>query len=413
MRRQLVHIRDEDIWALSNQVCLIFGSPIKTKKNVYNLIDAIVEKTPKDIISFNTLRRFFKLIPSKHNPNIETLNILSRFCGYPSWIDFTFVVNNNSENLIGHSIIKVMRNQYSSVEVGRTINKFGRSNNLYHWLSAVFLFFNENEKIDLVNLSLQKVYSPQSEQTDLGYAQYFWLQNLGCWLYQMSSLKFRKIIVQISNLKVIADFCVSYNLSDSNYDILLEYTKPLFKSCQDQTFYLSITIFREYLRSGSFTKKQRTIIQNWEAYANLMDIKPFSRMRALQIISNQNNDCISELIVSDLEYFEKNNFARESFVFYLVEIMRALCYVGQTGEVIKIFEKSSTKYVGYIGFWTSIHRNTLFLYLSWAYALRANEDKSVEYYKLFDQSLIENFQEELLTRDYKIVGQLIESKFGA
>ena len=39
-------------------------------------------------LSFNTLRRFFKLMETKHNQSIYTLNILAAYCGFSSFDDF-------------------------------------------------------------------------------------------------------------------------------------------------------------------------------------------------------------------------------------------------------------------------------------------------------------------------------------
>jgi hypothetical protein len=137
MSRRAIQIGEEDIDTLSFQVQHSFGTPIKTKKNVHDLIDAITKQNPKDVISFNTLRRFFKLIPSTHTPTIETLNILSRFCGYSHWDEFTYVGNQNSENLLGHSMIQMLRQKWSREHAALMIHDFGKSEKLYYWLSAV------------------------------------------------------------------------------------------------------------------------------------------------------------------------------------------------------------------------------------------------------------------------------------
>lgn len=185
MSRRAIQIGEEDIDTLSFQVQHSFGTPIKTKKNVHDLIDAITKQNPKDVISFNTLRRFFKLIPSTHTPTIETLNILSRFCGYSHWDEFTYVGNQNSENLLGHSMIQLLRQKWSREHAAQMIQDFGRSEKLYYWLSAVFPNLNENDKIFLVNHSLNNIISPQYENSALGYAQYFWIQTTCCYLLQL------------------------------------------------------------------------------------------------------------------------------------------------------------------------------------------------------------------------------------
>jgi cell division protein FtsB len=43
-------------------------------------------------LSFNTLRRFFKLMETKHEQSIYTLNILAAYCGFSSFDDFITIV---------------------------------------------------------------------------------------------------------------------------------------------------------------------------------------------------------------------------------------------------------------------------------------------------------------------------------
>lgn len=409
MSPRAIQIGEEDIDALTHQVQQTFGHPIKTKKYVYDLIDAIVKQHPKDLISFNTLRRFFKLIPSNHTPTIETLNILCRYCGYSSWDEFTYVANQNSENLLGHSMTQIIRQRWSREHILKMVDQFGKSEKLYHWLTSVFIHLNSEDKVFLINESLSKIISPQNENSALGYAQYFWVQSIGCYLMQLNELEFRRFITQIDHPKIIAELCVNYNTADTNYDILLEHSKANFDSLQDQIFYNSVVFFRHYLRQQSFTKKQIKTIQKWEINPSQIDIKPFSRMRALQIICSTKTYNQTGIIHDDISYFKRNRFLRESVVFYIIEITRALCYIHLSEQAIQVFDYYSQMYKGNIGFWASIHRNTLYLYASWAFALNKDLEKARETFQLFNSNLIENFQEDCIAKDQAIVQKLIKS----
>ncbi len=410
MSRKVIQIGEEDIDALTQQVNHTFGGNIKTKKNVFDLIDAIVKQHPKDVISFNTLRRFFKLIPSTHTPTIETLNILCRYCGYSSWDEFTYVANQNSENLLGHSLIQMMRHQWSKEHARRMIDHFGKSERLYHWLSTVFHHLNDDDKIFLVNESFTKIISPQNENSALGYAQYFWVQTIGCYLMQLNETECRRRIKEINHPKIIAELCVSYNMHDSHYDILLAISKPTFVSIQDLIFFDSISYLRHFLRHHSFTPSQLISIQNWNIHPGQIDIKPFSRMRALQIISLSKKEGLEKIIATDLNHFKKHKSFRESIVFYIIEIARALCYVNQAIQSKHLFQQYTDLYQGNIGFWASIHRNTLYLYASWAFALNDEKEKASAYLQLFNSSLIENFQEECISKDLATVKKLLKRR---
>lgn len=408
MSRRVVQIGEEDIDTLSFQVQHSFGTPIKTKKHIHDLIDAITKQNPKDVISFNTLRRFFKLIPSTHTPTIETLNILSRFCGYSHWDEFTYVGNQNSENLLGHSMIQMLRQKWSREHTVKMIQDFGRSEKLYYWLSAVFPNLNEKDKTFLINHTLDNITSPQYENSALGYAQYFWIQTIGCYLLQLDEDKFLDILPKIQHRKIISEICVSYNISEKNYDHLLEQTKDLFTSQQDQVFLKSVILFRSFLYSKKWSTEQHQYITDLHLSPANLDIKPFSRMRALQILANHPSQSTFTTIQSDLHFFKRNKFYRESIVFYIIEITRALCYSKRHDDAVVLLEEYKNLYQGNIGFWASIHRNTLQLYASWAFMMNNQKERAIDSYQKFNPSLIENFQEECIKKDLDRVKKILK-----
>ena len=407
MSRRAIQIGEEDIETLSLQVQHTFDAPIKTKKNIHDLIDAITKQNQKDVISLNTLRRFFKLIPSTHTPTIETLNILSRYCGYSSWDEFTYVANQNSENLLGHSMIQMLRQKWSKEYAAQMIRDYARSEKLYYWLAAAFPNLQEKDKIFLINHSLDNIISPQYENSALGYAQYFWIQTVGCYLLQLEEHSFLKVIPQIKQRKIIAEICVSYNTSEKNYDHLLTQCNSLFVSQQDQFFLRSVIILRSFLSSKKWTEHDLQFIQSLHLGPDQLDIKPFSRLRALQILAHHKAQSNFATIASDLHFFKRNKFYRESIVFYIIEITRALCYCKRHEDAVVLFEAYNNLYQGNIGFWASIHRNTLHLYASWAYAKSNNREKALVHHNLFNPSLIENFQEECIKNDLAKVKKLL------
>ncbi len=408
MSRRAIQIGEEDIETLSLQVQHTFDAPIKTKKNIHDLIDAITKQNQKDVISLNTLRRFFKLIPSNHTPTIETLNILSRYCGYSSWDEFTYVANQNSENLLGHSMIQMLRQKWSKEYAAQMIRDYARSEKLYYWLAAAFPNLQEKDKIFLINHSLDNIISPQYENSALGYAQYFWIQTVGCYLLQLEEHSFLKVIPKIKHRKIIAEICVSYNTSEKNYDHLLQQTKDLFTNQQDHVFLKSVILFRSFLSSKKWNKQHQHYIAELHLTPANIDIKPFSRMRALQILANHPSQSTFTTIQSDLHFFKRNKFYRESIVFYIIEITRALCYSKRNDDAVVLLEEYNSLYQGNIGFWASIHRNTLQLYASWAFAMNNQMERAIDYYQKFNPSLIENFQEECIKKDLDRVKKILK-----
>ncbi|MBS1558414.1 MAG: hypothetical protein JST69_06765 [Bacteroidetes bacterium] len=64
-----------------------FGFAVRTKTDCDKLADFIEDRTKK-YISVNTLRRFFDVMPSGSSPSLETLNVLSNFCGFNDFYEF-------------------------------------------------------------------------------------------------------------------------------------------------------------------------------------------------------------------------------------------------------------------------------------------------------------------------------------
>ena len=79
-------MNEEIMLILKTQIAKKFGSPIIKQKDIKVLRENINEVVNSNI-GFNTLRRFYGRLPST-SPNINTLNILSKYVGFSSFIAF-------------------------------------------------------------------------------------------------------------------------------------------------------------------------------------------------------------------------------------------------------------------------------------------------------------------------------------
>ena len=77
--------------ALRLEIQRRFGRPIRTKTDCQHLEERLYEELGS-MVSYNTLRRFFGLIPGG-NPRGAVLDILSTYCGFATFSDFTFDVH--------------------------------------------------------------------------------------------------------------------------------------------------------------------------------------------------------------------------------------------------------------------------------------------------------------------------------
>ena len=79
-------MNEEIIIILKTQIAKKFGGPIVKQKDIQFLRENINEVVNANI-SFNTLRRFYGRLPST-TPNIYTLNTLSKYVGFSSFVAF-------------------------------------------------------------------------------------------------------------------------------------------------------------------------------------------------------------------------------------------------------------------------------------------------------------------------------------
>jgi len=71
----------------------VFGRGIKTQKDCTSLSYKILEATG-EVVSHSTIRRCWGLLKTNTQPSLNTLEVLSRYCGFKDWDDF---VKNNAK----------------------------------------------------------------------------------------------------------------------------------------------------------------------------------------------------------------------------------------------------------------------------------------------------------------------------
>lgn len=96
------------IHILKNKVEKKIGAKIKNRGDCELLSNAILDVL--DIhISYNTIRRFYGLATST-KPNSKTLNVLSQFIGYNSYVHFVQNYNSEERNNLYLQVFKAVNN---------------------------------------------------------------------------------------------------------------------------------------------------------------------------------------------------------------------------------------------------------------------------------------------------------------
>ena len=129
---------------LKKEIALKIKREIKGRGDCVFLSNAILEILDVDI-SYNTIRRFYNLIPST-KPNIKTFNTLAQFIGYRNYLDFTQHYKYKEKINISDIIYKsVAKNK--TEDIVNLVNKTKKSSEDFTSLIIVLLrelLHNEN-----------------------------------------------------------------------------------------------------------------------------------------------------------------------------------------------------------------------------------------------------------------------------
>lgn len=154
--------------ALKHKLEHVYGMPVKSGNQCHDLSDFIYRETG-ELISFQTLRRFFGFIKTNSDPSFNTLNIISKVCGFQHFEDFCDQENaiSKAPNLIEQVFSISLRKEYDLNYhlVCRNIaqylyNDLGELNKNIRFLSnsktAHLFFFERFPFIDHINHPIYK-----------------------------------------------------------------------------------------------------------------------------------------------------------------------------------------------------------------------------------------------------------------
>jgi hypothetical protein len=102
-----------------------FNSPVRYSKDCENLANAISNET-RSKISGSTIKRIFGIIPTNHTPSLYTLDVISKYLGYPNFDELIneFRAPIKSNNLLLKELIVSDVNFEERLEVHYDKNHF-------------------------------------------------------------------------------------------------------------------------------------------------------------------------------------------------------------------------------------------------------------------------------------------------
>lgn len=276
--------------ALRHKLEHVYGMPVKSGNQCHDLSDFIYRETG-EMISFQTLRRFFGFIKTNSDPSFNTLNIISKVCGFQHYQDFCDQENAKSKapNLIEQVFSISLRKEHD-------LNYHLVCRNIAQYL------YNDLEE---VNKNIR--FLSNSKTAHLFFFERFpFIDHINHPIYKRALELFKK---KADNLPAIV-------------------------------FVDSLIYLGEYLKTGKVSRLPNTISLN-----NYVKLHPFLQARVLgsYLLSGVKKDDILKRIrkLSEKEYQEyKRNQSFPTFTYMIADYLILLKLYEAAFDIMSVFFKA-------------------------------------------------------------------------
>ena len=236
-------MNDEIILILKTQIAKKFGGPIVKQKDIKVLRENINEVT-NATIGFNTLRRFYGRLPATI-PNINTLNILSIYVGFSSFIAFN---KDNQKDVMFDNWHRV-----NAIEIAEEVSELDiiwLTNNTS--LDDYFILLSSIIKEFIITRNgkgLYKIYSSEALFEIPRYKRNKIANIAGSWFreYKIEELAILKPLLSLVNFRTNFIYLhVDYQRLNGYYGWMLQHTIPELVNDDEKLFtklILNLTLF--------------------------------------------------------------------------------------------------------------------------------------------------------------------------
>ena len=272
-----------DLEKLQLSVESVFGKRIVNRPDCEDLSIAIFKKT-KQLINYNTLRRFFRLAGKKNNSNVSksSLDILAIYCDFQSYFDFCTQLGaiDSLGKLYKLQLVVIQQKSFTITVVEKYLSQLNKNEHLYSLMNfIVLLAFNRGDVAFLKQIfKIKRVFNGD----DYFVAHlYFLIQTIGVQVQNHPQFS-KELWKSWANEKHARFFYFELfvdmnNLINSHYIGIEYYLKHTTKH-QDLIFAHSLIAWR-YLMLGKIknAKKEIAYIENIHLKENIHPI-PIARL---------------------------------------------------------------------------------------------------------------------------------------
>ena len=366
----------DHIWLILNYFILIdilkkrlekkIGRSI-TKRGDCELLSNIILETMDVEISFNTLRRFYGIIPST-NPNKKTLNTLTQFLGYKNYIHFT-------QNYIYKEKIDLTELIYKTVaendpeEIINIVNK--TKNSSKDFITMITILTRElwhNENFNLIN----RIFKLKAlDFNSFSYSEVLKLGNAIGLLIR----KKNKIDAQLLNnnnfLECVFLIFVDYSSLNKYYGDSLKVIKKNNIKNDITLFSTAVLEFRNFLNNKVIHKKNIMKIQKKQLHPILN-----GRLLTLKLLTVDSNKTLETLNTHHKTFKKKGDFLSHYYELFTTSILL------KNIEIMSYLISQITLKIE--SYYQKSHLNSFYLMCLFYYKLSGDIKNETKFLKVFN-----------------------------
>lgn len=347
-RRPKEKISNEFINLLKDEVINRFGRKIKSTPDCKVLEDSIYLYTGQ-LLSYNTMRRFFGLVKTSSIINKSSLDILSNYCGYSNFDLFSSRINKLEINELNNYFINLFNEKkinFKEIEI--FCNKYGDWPQIYPFIEKCLLFSqNINDVSFLISFySLPVIfeYSPNKLRYIFDLAQLFAsiVKNLPVNIKE-------KIIYKIASLpnarKRYIEMFVDIDNINGFYSTVLEAHHKHSKAISSLLFYYNLNVYKSFISQDQvglkafYSELQKVQYNSDKIFPILLGRTLASRIYYTKCFGFVNKQALISEIGEQLKIYGKHK--KQSLLFsqlYLIYILQALQFTGELDLLSEIFK---------------------------------------------------------------------------
>ncbi|MDG1724809.1 MAG: hypothetical protein P8I11_03885 [Bacteroidia bacterium] len=315
-------------------------------------------------ISYNTIRRLYGLAPST-KPNINTLNILSKFLGYSDYIKFCQEYEIKEKQILSSKIYKLIYDGDRKKILGNIHTIKNSHQNFTEFITLLIRELFHAKKFILIDeiFNLNEL-----NYNNFTYSELLHIGNCIGLIIRRQGLNDIALMNNINLLHCVYLTFVDYSSLNGYYGKWTNYVSKRNKSGDIMIFSSAILDLKNFLNNKKITFNNFELI-----YSDKLN--PILRSRLLSLfIIKKNKEDITKLLNS---YYKSHKKSDLSDLYY--ELFTTAILINNL-EMMKYLSKLSLKIEYY---YQKSHLNNFYLMCMFYYKLIGEKKKEIKYFNLF------------------------------